>query len=728
MGSRQGTLRKTHARLGAALLAAVLVAAGAPSVASAGTVGLNGGELSFVADDGQANTITVTGGNGQITVRDAGNDVLLLPFTDAQSQCTHPTTDSATCPATSIDVDAGDLADTVDASSSSIAGPPGIGAVFLNGGDGSDRIIGGPTTDTISGDSGGDSLEGRGGDDFLSGGDGNDSLSGGDGNDSLETITFATLGDDTIDGGAGDDTLVQTLRPVSSMSDGADTFNGGPGTDTANYAGSDGSLALSLDGQANDGYANEGDNLGTDVENLVGGPSPDIIVGSESANSIDAGPGDDVVRGMGGDDQLQGGSDAGSDTLDGGDGADRVVGGAGDDQLVGGSGDDSIDGSGGTDTEQGGDGADQVAGGAGIDTISGGEGDDTLRGADSSGVGADGADTISGGGGTDRISGDDGNDTLDGGSGPDLLSGGLGKDTADYSADTKSVSITIDDVPNDGVKGEADNVTSDIEDVKGGNFESSVVGTAGSNTLAGGNGEDFEDGAAGSDQLDSGPAGDTVRSRDGVADVVDCGAGPDFAIADPMDDVKSTCERVDRGRSKPVSGRTFLAKPAGTNLLKRPGIHRFVPLMDSVGLPVGSTLDPIGTHMTLVTAARGGKRQSGVFSGGAFTVKQARGALVTELQLTGGDPLSKCGLNRVSAAASHHVRRRLFGNAHGHFTTRGRYSSATVRGTRWSLEDRCDGTLTRVKRGSVVVRDFARHRKITVRAGHSYLARAPRRG
>ena len=41
------------------------------------------------------------------------------------------------------------------------------------------------------------------------------------------------------------------------------------------------------------------------------------------------------------------------------------------------------------------------------------------------------------------------------------------------------------------------------------------------------------------------------------------------------------------------------------------------------------------------------------------------------------------------------------------------------------MEDRCDGTLTTVKRGKVAVRDLRRKRTILVRAGKSYLARAP---
>jgi hypothetical protein len=41
----------------------------------------------------------------------------------------------------------------------------------------------------------------------------------------------------------------------------------------------------------------------------------------------------------------------------------------------------------------------------------------------------------------------------------------------------------------------------------------------------------------------------------------------------------------------------------------------------------------------------------------------------------------------------------------------------------WTTTDRCDGTLTRVKRGAVMVRDLRRHREVLLRAGHAYLAR-----
>jgi hypothetical protein len=46
-----------------------------------------------------------------------------------------------------------------------------------------------------------------------------------------------------------------------------------------------------------------------------------------------------------------------------------------------------------------------------------------------------------------------------------------------------------------------------------------------------------------------------------------------------------------------------------------------------------------------------------------------------------------------------------------------------VRGTVWRTTDRCDGTLVTVSSGQVSVRDSVRKRTVTVRKGHSYLAR-----
>ena len=68
---------------------------------------------------------------------------------------------------------------------------------------------------------------------------------------------------------------------------------------------------------------------------------------------------------------------------------------------------------------------------------------------------------------------------------------------------------------------------------------------------------------------------------------------------------------------------------------------------------------------------------------------------------------------------------RLNANAHGSFSAHGQYSASTVRGTVWSVANQCDGTLTKVTRGVVSVRDFHRRKTITLHSGQRYLARAP---
>ena len=70
--------------------------------------------------------------------------------------------------------------------------------------------------------------------------------------------------------------------------------------------------------------------------------------------------------------------------------------------------------------------------------------------------------------------------------------------------------------------------------------------------------------------------------------------------------------------------------------------------------------------------------------------------------------------------------RRLWGRGKGNFRTAGRRSSATVRGTWWLVEDRCDGTLTRVRQGRVDVRDFRLKKTIRLRAGKRF--DVPRQG
>ncbi|MDP1573224.1 MAG: calcium-binding protein, partial [Pseudomonadota bacterium] len=71
-------------------------------------------------------------------------------------------------------------------------------------------------------------------------------------------------------------------------------------------------------------------------------------LGTDAADDLNGGAGDDRLLGFGGDDVLAGKS--GNDVLEGGAGNDRIDGGAGNDTLLGGAGDDLLNGGSGSDT------------------------------------------------------------------------------------------------------------------------------------------------------------------------------------------------------------------------------------------------------------------------------------------------------------------------------------------------------------------------------------------
>jgi hypothetical protein len=173
----------------------------------------------------------------------------------------------------------------------------------------------------------------------------------------------------------------------------------------------------------------------------------------------------------------------------------------------------------------------------------------------------------------------------------------------------------------------------------------------------------------------------------------------------------------------PVVGKKVNVLPArGTVKIRRPGASSFKRLRAGQQLPVGTSVDVTKGKVTLVAAAnRKGATMQGGFYDGTFKVRQTKGAKpLTTLGLT--DKLS-CGSGNASTAAKRRRKRRLWGDGSGRFRTSGSYSSATVRGTRWLVEDTCTSTTTRVKRGTVTVRDFARRKNVVVKAGQTYVAR-----
>ena len=178
------------------------------------------------------------------------------------------------------------------------------------------------------------------------------------------------------------------------------------------------------------------------------------------------------------------------------------------------------------------------------------------------------------------------------------------------------------------------------------------------------------------------------------------------------------------GGGGPVFHKTVVVKViSGKVRVRRPGSNDFVDLMGSEGIPLGSTVDTLAGVVELTSVPKaGGKPQAGRFYEGVFKVTQP--GSVTNLALT--EALASCRGGGRSAAATKKKQRHLWGDGKGSFRTAGKYSSATVRGTKWLVKDSCAGTLTRVVRGTVTVRDKARGKTVVVSAGKSYLAK-PRR-
>lgn len=200
--------------------------------------------------------------------------------------------------------------------------------------------------------------------------------------------------------------------------------------------------------------------------------------------------------------------------------------------------------------------------------------------------------------------------------------------------------------------------------------------------------------------------------------------------------------------ASPVTGVVYVKAPTGKSLDESgdvivgaaadPGAA-FVRLTAATQIPIGSEVNSLHGSLKLVTATvKQHKTQTGIFGGGIFKVAQAtRGkskGLVTlslvEAAFKGAPSYSRCQSkaktgDASAAAINSRVLQLLRASAHGRFSTRGRYSAATVRGTIWTVADRCDGTLTHDITDSVSVTDFVRHRTIILHAGQSYLASAP---
>ncbi len=136
----------------------------------------------------------------------------------------------------------------------------------------------------------------------------------------------------------------------------------------------------------------------------------------------------------------------------------------------------------------------------------------------------------------------------------------------------------------------------------------------------------------------------------------------------------------------------------------------------------GSFLSVSGTQFTArKTSSRGGSTATSDVPAQFKVAQPATTGEVTTLTLTGGD-FASCAKTRSLSATDKHPVRQLWGSGKGTFRTTGRYSAATVRGTVWLTQDRCDGTLTSVVEGVVDVLDTSLNKTVAVSPGQSYLA------
>ena len=179
-------------------------------------------------------------------------------------------------------------------------------------------------------------------------------------------------------------------------------------------------------------------------------------------------------------------------------------------------------------------------------------------------------------------------------------------------------------------------------------------------------------------------------------------------------------------RPGPVLGVSMLAeRVSGTVRFRRPGAARVEGLGARRLLPIGTRVDTTAGRVRLTLATDDGSgTQSGEFWDGIFTVHQGADGPLTELVLAPAPVVQpKAGAPKARAAARRRRRSRLWGDARGSFRTSGRNAAATVRGTRWLVEDGDGGTTVRVATGVVSVRDHVAGRTVEVRAGGRYWAR-----
>jgi Ca2+-binding RTX toxin-like protein len=299
------------------------------------------------------------------------------------------------------------------------------------------------------------------------------------------------------------------------------------------------------------------------VDQLTGGSSADVIDGGSGNDAVlAAGGGNDVIRGgTGSDIGVNGGS--GTDTFSYNDGratgvtaslagtnsdndgpftsVEVLEGSANADTLTGTAGANIINGAAGNDVLIGAAGADTLGGGDGADTASYGDGRTTSVTASLAGGNTDNdvyssIENLTGGLANDTLSGDAQHNVLDGGAGDDQLRGagdqddllgGPGRDLASYEEQAAAVTASL---AAGGPRPDGDTFAQ-IEGLRGGGGDDTLIGDDAENRLEGGPGDDLLIGAGEDDDLIGGGGRNTAsyeeRATPVAAGLQDAGPKPD---------------------------------------------------------------------------------------------------------------------------------------------------------------------------------------------------------
>lgn len=244
------------------------------------------GTLRYVADPGKNNVVHQSFALGESVVGEGADAVpqYRIRLTDSAgiggyvgNDCLRQSATEVECWGVQMfDLRLGDGDDRFNGSSDVMV------PVRIDGDAGADVLIGGSGRDTLRGGAGNDVLRGAGDTDKLYGDAGADQLFGG-------------LEPDDLTGGADIDLV--SYRSAGAAGSGNDYDDGRAG----NYP-----ITASIDGLANDGQANEQDNIAVDIEELEGDGGNDTLTGGTNDNTLYGGPGNDTLKYSSGADAYNG--------------------------------------------------------------------------------------------------------------------------------------------------------------------------------------------------------------------------------------------------------------------------------------------------------------------------------------------------------------------------------------------------------------------------------------